>query len=141
MVGRKLYVWAVTPRLLLDTHIVIRWLVEPERLSREQDRILTQAERRAEPLAVSAVSLVEIGVIPGNRLRISVSEILRALEPGAGFQIVPMDLVIAAEIAAMGDSLRDPNDRAIVATARVHGLRLVTSDERIIASKLVPVVE
>ncbi len=131
----------MTPRLLLDTHIVIRWLVEPERLSREQDRILTQAERRAEPLAVSAVSLVEIGVIPGNRLRISVSEILRALEPGAGFQIVPMDLVIAAEIAAMGDSLRDPNDRAIVATARVHGLRLVTSDERIIASKLVPVVE
>ena len=131
----------MTPRLLLDTHIVIRWLVEPERLSREQDRILTQAERRAEPLAVSAVSLVEIGVIPGNRLRISVSEILRALEPGAGFQIVPMDLVIAAEIAAMGDSLRDPNDRAIVATARVHGLRLVTSDERIVASKLVPVVE
>jgi hypothetical protein len=29
----------------------------------------------------------------------------------------------------------------IVATARVHGLRLLTSDLRIIASKLVPVVE
>jgi predicted nucleic acid-binding protein len=30
---------------------------------------------------------------------------------------------------------------AIAATARVHRLRLVTSDRRIIESKLVPVVE
>lgn len=36
---------------------------------------------------------------------------------------------------------RDPADRAIVATARVHRLRLVTSDQRIIESKLVPVIE
>jgi PIN domain nuclease of toxin-antitoxin system len=36
--------------------------------------------------------------------------------------------------------LRDPADRAIVATARVHKLRLVTSDERIIESELVPVI-
>jgi PIN domain nuclease of toxin-antitoxin system len=48
---------------------------------------------------------------------------------------------IAGEIAAMGGGLRDPADRNIVATARVHRLRLVTSDQRIVESKLVPVVE
>jgi PIN domain nuclease of toxin-antitoxin system len=37
--------------------------------------------------------------------------------------------------------LRDPADRAIVATARVHRLRLLTSDQRIATSGLVPVVE
>jgi PIN domain nuclease of toxin-antitoxin system len=37
--------------------------------------------------------------------------------------------------------VRDPADRAIVATARVHRLLLVTSDQRIIESKLVPVVD
>jgi PIN domain nuclease of toxin-antitoxin system len=37
-------------------------------------------------------------------------------------------------------SLRDPADRAIVARARVERFRLVTSDQRIIESKLVPVV-
>jgi PIN domain nuclease of toxin-antitoxin system len=84
---------------------------------------------------------MEIAVIPGQRLRSSVSEILGALEPGSGFQIVPIDIRIASEFAAMGDSLRDPWDRVIVATARVHRLRLVTSDRRIIDSKLVPVVE
>jgi PIN domain nuclease of toxin-antitoxin system len=36
--------------------------------------------------------------------------------------------------------LRDPADQAIVATARVHRLKLVTSDQRIIESKLVPVI-
>lgn len=36
--------------------------------------------------------------------------------------------------------LRDPADRAIVATARVHRLKLITSDQRIIASGLVPVI-
>jgi hypothetical protein len=38
-------------------------------------------------------------------------------------------------MTAMEDSLRHP------ATARIHGLRLVTSDQRIIESGLVPVVE
>jgi PIN domain nuclease of toxin-antitoxin system len=41
----------------------------------------------------------------------------------------------------MGGGLRDPADRAIVATAQVHRLRLVTSDRRIVESKLAPVVE
>jgi PIN domain nuclease of toxin-antitoxin system len=126
---------------LLDTHVLIYWLTEPGKLSREQDRAISQAVRRAEPLAVSAITLMEIAVIPGARLRLSAQEILDALEPGSDFQIVPLDLAIASEVAAMGDSLRDPADRVIVATARVHRLGLVTSDQRIIDSKLVSVVE
>jgi PIN domain nuclease of toxin-antitoxin system len=47
---------------------------------------------------------------------------------------------VALDVAALR-VLRDPADRAIAATARVHRLRLVTSDQRIIESKLVPVVE
>lgn len=34
----------------------------------------------------------------------------------------------------------DPADRILVATARVHGVPLVTSDSRIVDSELVPVV-
>lgn len=56
------------------------------------------------------------------------------------FQLLPITFEIAAEVAALGDSLRDPADRAIVATARVHHLRLLTSDQRIIESNLVPVI-
>ena len=77
----------------------------------------------------------------GARLRVPVQELLAVLDSEAGFRVVPIDVAIASEVAALGDSLRDPSDRAIVATARIHGLRLVTSDQRIIESKLVPVVE
>jgi PIN domain nuclease of toxin-antitoxin system len=121
--------------------VLVRWLIEPGKLSRDQLRVIGGAVRRGKPLALSAITLLEIAVIPGARLRASLPEILGALEPGGDFCIVPIDLEVAREVAAIGDSLRDPMDRVIVATARVHGLRLVTSDQRIIASKLVPVVE
>jgi PIN domain nuclease of toxin-antitoxin system len=122
----------------------VRWLVDPKRLSREQLRVLRGAARRCEPLAVSAITLLEIAVLfgeDGTRLGVPAQELLDALGPGAGFHIVPIDVEIAAEIAAMGGALRDPADRAIVATARIHRLRLVTSDQRIVGSRLVPVVE
>jgi len=55
------------------------------------------------------------------------------------FLVLPLSYEVAAEAALLGN-LRDPADRAIVATARVHRLSLVTSDQKIIESKLVPVV-
>jgi PIN domain nuclease of toxin-antitoxin system len=132
------------PQLLLDTHIVVRWLTEPKRLSREQWRALDKAVSRGEPLAVSAMTLLEIALLSregGKRLPVPVPEIFAALGSRAGFQIVPIDIAVASEFASLGDMLRDPGDRTIVATARVHRFRLVTSDERILESKLVSVVE
>ena len=132
------------PELLLDTNAVMRWLGDQKHLSGEQLRVLRNAVARGERFAVSAVTLLEIGVLPRDRrghLRLHATELLAAIASGEEFEIVPLDIEIATEVAAMGDALRDPADRAIVATARVHGLRLVTSDERIIDSKLARVVE
>ena len=47
----------LNPRFLLDTHIVVRWLYEPKKLSREQHRVLDEAVRRGECVGVSAFSL------------------------------------------------------------------------------------
>jgi PIN domain nuclease of toxin-antitoxin system len=87
---------------------------------------------------------MELAVVFGagsTRSRVSARDLLAMLASSDCLSFVPLDIGIATEIAALGDSLRDPVDRTIVATARVHGLRLVTSDQRIIASKLVPVIE
>jgi PIN domain nuclease of toxin-antitoxin system len=56
------------------------------------------------------------------------------------FRVLPLTYEVALEAASLG-ALRDPADHAIAATARVHRLRLVTSDRRIIDSELVRVVE
>ena len=134
----------MTARFLLDTHIVIRWLSDSGRLSREQMRILREAVRRGEPLAVSALTLLEISVmsgLPRSRREVPVRKLLAELESYPIFRFYTVDFDIAAEVASMGDFFRDPADRAIVATARVMKLRLLTSDQRIIDSKLVPIVD
>ena len=131
----------MNPRLLLDTHVLVRWLAQPKRLSREQMRVLMEAARHEQPLALSAMTLLEIAVLTERAvLHVSAGALLADLESPA-FQIIPISLEIAREFAALGDALRDPADRAIFSTARVHGLRLVTSDERIIRSRLVPVID
>ena len=130
------------PRFLLDTHVVVRWLMESKKLSREQTRSLMEAIRRGEPLALSAVTLVDLAVLTSEgRLRISLDDIFDELRANPLFRVFPLTYEIASEVASLGRVLRDPADRAIVATARVHRLRLVTSDQRIIESKLIPVVD
>ena len=131
-------------RFLLDTHIVIRWLVEPRKLSREQTRVLREAVRRGEPVGVSAVSLLEIAVLlegGSHRIKAGIEELLGDLETNPVFRILPLTVEVAVEVFALGGALRDPADRAIVATARVHRARLLTSDQRIVESGLVLVVE
>ncbi len=117
----------------------MRWFIEARKLSREQLRILEAAARHNEPVAVSAMSLLEIAIlVSGGLLNLKLEDIFEPLEANPLFQILPLTTEIASEIASLGRHLQDPADRAI---ARVHRLRLVTSDQRIIESKLVAVVE
>jgi len=86
---------------------------------------------------------LEIAVLASGdkpALRVSLEEFFQDLNSNPAFRVLPLTYEVALEVASLG-VLRDPADRAIAATARVHRLRLVTSDERIIDSKLVPVVE
>ena len=131
------------PRLLLDTHIVVRWFSDIKRLSREQAKALEGAVQRAEPIALSATTLVEIAVLMSERkltLKMSLDEFFGIIQSSPVFRILPITYEIASDVFSLV-ALKDPADRAIAATARVHRLQLVTSDQRIIESRLVPVVE
>jgi PIN domain nuclease of toxin-antitoxin system len=132
----------VTLRFLLDTHVVARWLILPKKLSSDQIRILREAERHRETVAISAFSLIEIAMLAQSAGKIMgrSDHIFEALERNPMFEVLPITIPIALDAGAL-TMLRDSADRTIVATARVHGLRLLTSDVRIIESKLVSVVE
>jgi PIN domain nuclease of toxin-antitoxin system len=130
-------------RFLLDTHVVLRWLLEPKKLSREQTRVMREAARRGEPLGLSASSLIEIAIGTNerrHRVDARISDIFAELEMNPIFRVLPITFAIAVDAGALG-ILRDPADRTIVATARVHRLRLLTSDRRIIDSKLASVID
>lgn len=82
-----------------------------------------------------------VGVIESGRVKTRMRDIFEQLSLESRFPVLPFTIEIAAEMALIGPSLRDPVDRAIVATARVHRLQLVTSDQRIAASRLVAVID
>jgi PIN domain nuclease of toxin-antitoxin system len=77
-----------------------------------------------------------------RRIRASPDELFGELEANPLFPLLPLTVDIAVEMLSLGNaSLRDPADRAIVATTRVHRLTPVIFDQRIIEPGLVPVVE
>ena len=128
-------------RFLLDTHVLILWCQGERRLPARHRRAISRGSAQ-NPLLVSDISLWEIAMLHGLgriRLLLPLREWLdRATAPPlvARCGISP---AIAAEVASFPQSFpRDPADRIIVATARVMGATLLTSDARIIDSELVP---
>lgn len=128
--------------ILLDTHIVLQWVVGSRQLTQNQASAIETASRRGEPIGISAISLLEIAILTDlGRIRIQgpFGEFLQSLEVEP-YRVYPLTADIAVEAGGFR-ILKDPTDRAIAATARVHGLRLVTSDQRIIDSNLVSTIQ
>lgn len=121
--------------LLLDTHIALWWLEGGDRLTVEQRRAVTAAERENEKLHIADVSLWEIAML-ADRGRITVTQgvaaFLEELEGNARLEVLPITGAIALDAARLASSFpNDPADRLIAATARMHGHTLVTADRRI----------
>src|ERR1700730_13375411 len=123
------------PSVLLDTHILVWWGANPERLSKSQESLLLEMERRREPAAISAITLREIAwmVACGSlEIAISLDAWMDEIESNPFLMIIPITPKVAAESVRLGaDFPRDPADQMIVATARCHGLRLMTADGQI----------
>lgn len=130
-------------RYLLDTHILLWWLEDRDRLSAAEREIFDSAGPES-PLGVSDITLWEVAMLE-NLGRIALAIPLRewlekAIAPPL-VQRIGISPAIAAEVARLPDSLhRDPADRLLVATARIGGLTLVTQDRRLIDADLVPTV-
>lgn len=120
--------------LVLDTHVLFWWLTGSKRLSRNQREALESIspERAA---VVAAISLWEVATLYSLG-RVELGLPLRVwLDKATAPPLVRIqDLTppIATEVASLPDTFpRDPADRLIVATTRVLGSALVTSDEAI----------
>jgi len=119
---------------LLDTNAWFWLFARPAFLSTSVRRELN----RQEVVAVSPFSMIEIAqknASPkGNlRLRTSVEEWFRLCTPPGRVRSLPITPAIAAKAYDLGaDFHGDPADRVIAATAIIHGLTLVTADQKLI---------
>ena len=132
-----------SPRLLLDTHVLLYWLGGDARLSPAQAGAIGSASPES-PLWVAEISLWEIATLASlGRLRLQkpLRDWLEAAVAPPLVRCLGISPAVAAEVAQLPDSFpRDPADRIIVATARCNGLSLLTSDDQIVRSQKVLII-
>lgn len=126
---------------LLDTHVWLRSLGAPTELSPEQRRAIHGASPE-DPVLISDISLWEVATLHRlGRVRLAL-QLREWLDRATGMpqvRRVGISPAVAAEVAALPAAFhRDPADRILVASARVHGATLLTQDRQILASKVVP---
>jgi PIN domain nuclease of toxin-antitoxin system len=123
-------------KYLLDTHAFLWAASDETRLSNKAGRAI--ATTPYEQLAISDVTLQEVGLLLESR-RISFSA-SPATVLGSLLDHVTV-LPITLEIALSAPSLKLPHgdqfDRVITATAKAHGLTLITRDANITDSGVV----
>ena len=125
-------------KLLLDTHIWVWSVLEPQRLSARVARAMAAATNE---LWLSPISTWELAWRV-EKQRIALDTHFEAWRPralsSAAFREALFTHDIAAAVRDVRLPHRDPADLLLVATARVLNLTLVTADERLIAAKQVP---
>jgi PIN domain nuclease of toxin-antitoxin system len=117
-------------RLLLDTHIWLWSLREPERLGKAIRGMLAG---RSEELWLSPISIWEaLILIRKGRIAVAgdVGDWVAAAT--AQFREAPLTWEIAKTSEQIGLFHADPADRFLAATAKVLGLTLVTADKNLL---------
>ena len=121
-------------KLLLDTHILLWSVFEPERLAPRVAKALTSSENQ---LWFSPISVWELVLLDRRRrieLNMDVSKWVTNMVTRLKINEAPITFEVALETEGTGLAHNDPADRFLAASAKVFGLTLVTGDERLCAA-------
>jgi len=118
--------------IVLDTHALLWWALDPEKLSFRATEVLATMER--EGGFASAISIWELGIKVKRKklvLPLAVDELSRRIERSGAVELLPVDTNTWLRSLSLVWDHPDPADRVIVATAMIKGLPLLTKDEAI----------
>ena len=126
--------------LLLDTHIWLWSLLDPDRLGGTTAHALQSQENA---LQISPISVWE-ALLLAERGRVALDpDPLRWLRQAMSIAPIaeaPLTVDVALASRTVDVEHQDPADRFIVATAAVHGLTLVTADDRLLRCRDIEVL-
>lgn len=120
--------------MLIDTHIFFWFQTKTGNLSASEVRKIEEAYQNRE-LFLSSISIWELALkanVKGLEFHPPFNTwVKKALQ---GIRIINIDVDVALEnINLPGYEPKDPADRFIIATARVHDIPLMTHDQKILA--------
>ena len=111
-------------RLLLDSHALLWWLDDSQRLGPRARAMIDNAAS----VAVSMASIWEIAIKAGiGKLTVDLDEMLANVGRD-GFELLPITAADCRAIARLPRHHGDPFDRMLIAQARARGLTLLSDD-------------
>ena len=121
--------------IVLDTHVWLWWISNPEKLSIAANQAIDQAITESS-IIISSISVWEVALLVEKgrlKLSIDVRDWVRKTESLPFVRFVPVDNTISLRSTSLpGQFHPDPADRIITATALTMGLPLVTKEEKMI---------
>jgi PIN domain nuclease of toxin-antitoxin system len=118
-------------RYLLDTHVWLWMVLEPERLNNEARAAIATTDNVA---LVSVASAWEAAIkhsIGKLSLRDTVENLVRSTVRDFDVTVLAIELTHVVTAAALPFHHKDPFDRLLIAQSQVEGATLVTADESI----------
>ena len=114
-------------RYLLDTHVILWWLTEPEKIIKKTQKIIRD---KSNEIFISSATFWEIAIkksigrltLPHNLLETIAIE---------GFKILPIMPEECISVADLPMLHADPFDRLLVLQAKLYDFVLVTRDKNI----------
>jgi PIN domain nuclease of toxin-antitoxin system len=116
------------PELLLDTHALLWWLAEPDRLSPAAHQAIADPGHRVHVSAASGWEIatkVRLGKLPAAS---DLLDDLPQLIAAQGFEPLPVSLTHGLHAGRYPMAHRDPFDRLLAAQSELGGLTLVSLD-------------
>ncbi len=118
---------------------MVWWILEPARLSTSAARAIDSTDI----IGFAAISCWEVGML-SRRNRISLGREPRAwlhrIVDARNVSILPITIEVGVRAAELHETLRDPIDCLIAATALTHNAALITKDDRIRTSGVVETI-
>ena len=121
--------------ILLDTHVWLWWLSNPEKLSDKATSSIKEAVQ-TNCVVISSISTWEIALLVARgrlQLAIDIRDWVRKTEGLTFVRFVPVDNTISLRSVSLpGEFHADPADRIITATALTMGIPLISKDRKIL---------
>ena len=120
---------------IADTHALLWYLTDDNRLSKDANLIFEETEKGEHLIIVPTIVLVEsLDVIEKKRVTYDFDLVLQSIEDNENYIIWDLDLEVVNQMIKIRN-VRELHDRIIVAVAKLCDAGLITKDGEITEAK------